>query len=377
MKLSKLCNLRCTYCYEYEELSNKERMPLDGLEYFFKGLSQYIVNRKDCIPISLILHGGEALLLPDNYLRAFCALQKKYLDSNGIVYKTLVQSNLFKVSDKTLDLIKELNISLGISLDVFGEQRVDIAGRESQEKVLDNLQRLLDRNVPFGGISVLHALNVDKAVKIYQFYNELGISYRILPIFSYQDSPERLKHLVISYEETVAAMQSVAKAQFSTSSRIQVLPLEDYFKAAVRYLTGCEIRLYNPFVHEWALIVNTNGDVYSHGDAYSSVGLMGNIFEQPIGEILTSEAHINVTKVRMKRAETCRRCEFDRKCDQLPIAEALPSERFYDEAGLMQCLIAKPMIQFMVNEIKQSVEARALLELYKHEDNLLPQIVTA
>ena len=45
---------------------------------------------------------------------------------------------------------------------------------------IENLQILLDRKIPVGGISVLHALNVDKAVQTYQFYNELGIDYRIL-----------------------------------------------------------------------------------------------------------------------------------------------------------------------------------------------------
>ena len=31
MKISKYCNLRCTYCYEYNELGNKERMSLDHI----------------------------------------------------------------------------------------------------------------------------------------------------------------------------------------------------------------------------------------------------------------------------------------------------------------------------------------------------------
>jgi len=33
MKVSKLCNLRCTYCYEYDELANRERMSLDQLAH--------------------------------------------------------------------------------------------------------------------------------------------------------------------------------------------------------------------------------------------------------------------------------------------------------------------------------------------------------
>lgn len=376
MKLSKMCNLRCTYCYEYDELANKERMPLDGIEYFFKNLSNYVLSCGNYFPIHLVFHGGEALLLPHEYLRAVCSFAEKYLSHNGIKYDIAVQSNLFKLSHKTLDLLEELDIHLGVSLDVFGDQRLDIAGRVSQDKVLDNLQGLLDRNVSFGAISVLHALNVDKAVKTFEFYQELGINYRILPIHSsHETPPKRMKHLLLSHQQTIDALISVAKAKFNSYSPIEVLPLDDYFQAAVRYLIDSEVGIYNPFDSEWALIVNTNGDVYPHGDAYLPIGLMGNIFRQPIGNILASDAHANATKVRMERAETCRRCKFDRKCSQLSIAEAIPSERFYDEAGMLQCSIEQPMIQFMVDEIQRSPDAQALLNLYNNSKQSMPQLL--
>lgn len=376
MKLSKMCNLRCTYCYEYDELSNKERMPLDGIEYFLKSLYSYVISRDKYFPIHLVFHGGEALLLPHEYLRKVCSFAEKYLKNNGINYDISVQSNLFKLSNKTLELLEELDIHLGVSLDVFGDQRVDIAGRVSQNKVLDNLQHLLDSDVKFGAISVLHALNVDKAVKTFKFYQELGIRYRILPIHSsHETPPQRMKHLLLSHHQTVEALQKVAKARFNCSSPIEVFPLDDYFQAAVRYLIDREIGIYDPFDFEWALIVNTNGDVYPHGDAYQPIGLMGNLFRQPISEILVSQAHTNATKVRMERAETCRRCEFDRKCTQLPITEAIPSERFYDEAGVLQCSIAQPMIQFMVDEIQRSPDAQALLNLYQPQQQSIPQLL--
>lgn len=376
MKLSKMCNLRCTYCYEYDELSNKERMPLDDIEYFFKSLSNYILTRGDSVPIHLVFHGGEALLLPHEYLRQVCSFAKKYLGTNAINYDISVQSNLFKLSNKNLDLLEELDIHLGVSLDVFGDQRIDITGKVSQDKVLENLQHLLDSDVKFGAISVLHALNIDQAVKTFQFYQELGIRYRILPIYSsHETPPERMKHLLLSHHQTLEALQKVAKARFHYLEAIEVFPLDDYFQAAVRHLIDYEIGIYNPSNFEWALIVNTNGDVYPYGDAYQPIGLIGNIFRQSISEILISQAHVNITKVRMERAETCRRCKFDRKCSQLPIAEAIPSERFYDKAGVLQCSIAQPMIQFMVDEIQRWPDAQALLNLYQHQEQLIPQLL--
>jgi uncharacterized protein len=96
MKLSKLCNLRCTYCYEYAELANKERMAIESIDYFFNSVAQNVLKRGNNVPVDLILHGGEPLLLPREYLRAVGALREKHFASNGITNTVAVQSNLFR-----------------------------------------------------------------------------------------------------------------------------------------------------------------------------------------------------------------------------------------------------------------------------------------
>jgi len=62
--------------------------------------------------------------------------------------------------------------------------------------------------------------------------------------------------------------------------------------------------------------------------------------------------------------ETCRRCQFDQKCDQIPIAESQKSDRTYNQKGELECTIAKPMIQFIIQQIKQSPQAQLLLKSY-------------
>jgi hypothetical protein len=59
-------------------------------------------------------------------------------------------------------------------------------------------------------------------------------------------------------------------------------PLQEYMIAAA----GQRSAPYNPEKMEWALIVNTNRDAYNHSEAYTTDGLLGNIFRQPLGDIL-------------------------------------------------------------------------------------------
>jgi molybdenum cofactor biosynthesis enzyme MoaA len=217
MKLSKLCNLRCSYCYEYDELGDRGRMPLDRLDWFFASLAEHYVAAGWRFKLSFVFHGGEPLLLPERYLRALVAAMHHRLGAANVPFSMSMQTNLTRLTDRTIDLLDELRIALGVSIDVYGGQRLTIAGEDAQDRALDNLQRLFDRDavrrLGVGGISVLHGRNVDRAVDTFEFYRELGLDYRILPVFSITDPPPRMHGLTLTADRVVAAMQQVALAQ--------------------------------------------------------------------------------------------------------------------------------------------------------------------
>ena len=81
------------------------------------------------------------------------------------------------------------------------------------------------------------------------------------------------------------------------------------------------LRVYGIVASHNALIINTNGDIYSDGDTYSPEGFIGNIYERPFSEIYRSQRRKKVCGVR---AQTCRLCPYDQRCNQMPIAERSP-----------------------------------------------------
>lgn len=369
MKVSKLCNLRCTYCYEYDELANKERMPLDSLAFFFESLADHYEKQGWKDEIRFVLHGGEPLLLPDSYLRGFVGLQKELLGARGVRYRNSLQTNLFHIDVKRIRLLEELGLGLGVSIDVFGGQRVTLTGGDSQDKVIDNLQLLFDEGaidkLAVGLITVLHARNAQNAAQTFRFCDNLGLSYRILPIFSMVDPPERMRALTMDADAVVDTLKRVAKEQLAIEGGgkgITVYPLWNFFLAAIHHISGVPAQTYDPRTREWAAIVNTNGDAYNHAEAYSPEGLMGNIFEQPLADVLASEGRKKNLKLRMLRDEVCATCTYANSCSRIPIVEALPSERTYDARGRLTCSVAKPMIDFFVEQITASPAARALVE---------------
>lgn len=378
MKLSKLCNLRCNYCYEYDELGERDRMPLDRLEWFFAGLAEHYRAAGWRFKLHFVLHGGEPLLLPESYLRGLVEGMRGRLGAAGVPFECSLQTNLTRLGERTIALLDELQISLGVSIDVFGGQRLTIAGEDSQDRALDNLQLLFDRGaverLGVGGISVLHRRNVDRAVDTFEFFRELGLGYRILPIFSITDPPPRVRGLTLEPARVVAALQQVALAQLRARPSIRVYPLDNYFESAVHHLTGVAVRRYDPRAAEWALIVDTNGDVYNHAEAYLPEGRMGNIFGERFSEILASPARAATLALREARAADCSGCPYFDCCSGIPVIEALPSERAYALDQRLECTVARPMIAFMTELLRSDRSAAGHIEAFVAERERAGQV---
>ena len=117
LKLSKLCNLRCTYCYEYEHLANPARMPITGLAHFFRSLAEWLDTQDQRVRIEVALHGGEPLLLPVDYLTQVMTSQAP-LRNAGHPVRNTVQSNLYRMRQETLRWLETFDVGLGVSIDV-------------------------------------------------------------------------------------------------------------------------------------------------------------------------------------------------------------------------------------------------------------------
>jgi uncharacterized protein len=242
------------------------------------------------------------------------------------------------MDENVLALLEELDIGLGVSFDVLGEERRFLPGKSATDTVLDNLQFLVDRGAiasrRMGGISVLHAGNADRVVDLYRFWSGVGMDFRLLPYFSFVGEDARTAHLPMTHDATVRALLEVYQAWIEDGLPVRVYPVENYFDAAVRHLSGRWAPPLDPEVSEWAVIVNTNGDAYNYGDAYLPDGYWGNVFHSGVAEILAGPERRRTIEIRDARAVTCRQCPYDGACSRVPIVEAVPSERAYDAAAI-------------------------------------------
>jgi len=162
-KVHSRCNLDCDYCYVYKLADQSwrakprmmEQLVVDRLaERIHEHVDAHQIER-----VNLVLHGGEPLLCGLEYLRRFTKTMHAALpDTTDLV--VLMQSNGTLVDERACEVLAELGIRLGISLD--GEQRANDlhrpyqGGRPSYADVERSL-RILDRyrNVFNGILSVI------------------------------------------------------------------------------------------------------------------------------------------------------------------------------------------------------------------------------
>lgn len=347
VKISKLCNLRCAYCYEFPFLANPERMALGELHSMFQHIADYYRSRPK--RMDFVWHGGEPLLVKPEYYAQIRVLQDETLGRCGIPFTNSVQTNLTQLDDDVMSFLKSGYFgNIGVSLDLYGDLRINVAGKSSQSHVLRNMQRLIDEGISFGCITVLSKLTAPYVEEIYQFFVDINTSFRLLPIYrtGYEHQQDALE---LDDSEIVAAFKRVVDVWFASDSSIQVRPILDYISNAVGKLSGApRTNYYDKMSDEVVYIVNTDGSLYSVADPPDKSLCHGNIFHTSLYELKRSEGYLRaVSAAAARMQDTCSSCTYHGICSGYFMGEATPEQRHYDQIGRLRCGVAQPVQQYV------------------------------
>jgi uncharacterized protein len=327
VKISKYCNLRCAYCYEYAELANKRRMSPDTMEKIFNNIAQYAIanNFGD---VQFVWHGGEPFMIPLDYYESIGMLQRDIFGEK-IEALNVVQTNLTILTDQHLQFLKAEKFfkSVGISFDVYGDQRVDTQGRLKTEAVLNNIQQLVDNDITFGGIAVLARNTLPHVSRIYKFYDKLGVPFRYLPFYLHAFEDQINLH-AITYVELVSALQLIFDEWIASEKATLVEPIDDYIDFAIAYMSGRHDTYYHKEQDESVFVVDLDGGVWGQGESYEKDYRYGDLSQEALGDVLTSQTRrfaIEETDDRLNRH--CENCQYFGACPGNYVADASPQQK--------------------------------------------------
>lgn len=147
LKVASRCNLDCSYCYVYH-------MGDDGWKSQPKLMSDSVkaavverleeLGREQTEPFSIVLHGGEPLMLGKARLDAFLGSLRSVLPAKTGIH---IQTNGLLLSNEMLDVLARHGVGISVSLDgpeaVHDKFRIDHQKNGSQAKVLEAIKRLV------------------------------------------------------------------------------------------------------------------------------------------------------------------------------------------------------------------------------------------
>jgi uncharacterized protein len=352
VKITKFCNLRCTYCYEYPHLSDKSRMSLDDIRSMFLNIAGYYRHFRGKT-LKFIWHGGEPLMIEHGYYREIYRLQKEIFGPHDLHFVNNIQTNLSILKLEHLSLFQEKIIEgIGVSLDVFGDLRVNVAGRPVQAAVLNNMQTLLDNRIPFGCITVLSQATLPLVEEIYDFFETLKISSRFLPIYRTGYAGQQDKNSVNS-DQILMAFKKLFDRWLSAEYATEVEPIEEFISYALNKYYNNPLHFYDKAASDFLFIVNTNGDTYNTGNVYHEEFIYGNIFSSPLSELLKSEGRKkSIEQAQARVSSICSKCEFYGHCPGFYVAEATEEQMNWSSEAA-SCSVLQPLLRYMLAKFSE------------------------
>lgn len=182
LKVASRCNIDCRYCYVYHASDQgwrrqPPRMSEETIDAVVFRLEEVRVEQRE--PLTVLLHGGEPLLLGEKRLRSLLVRLRAVLGNESTI---ALQTNGILLNEEIVSLLVETHTAVGVSIDgpeaVNDRFRVDHRGRSTFLKTLQGIERLRDHSFSadiFRGVLAVIDPNSNPD-SVYQFFKELNVS---------------------------------------------------------------------------------------------------------------------------------------------------------------------------------------------------------
>jgi uncharacterized protein len=322
LKVASRCNLNCSYCYVYHAgdeswrtlpkrmSAETETAVVDQLDALQKAQSR---------PFSIVLHGGEPLLLGSCRLRGLLARLRGALSAECSIS---IQTNGVLISDAILGVCSVFGVSLSVSLDgpaaIHDRFRVDLRDRPSHQSVLQGLAKLRSHHRSadlFSGVLAVVDPNSSPS-EVYGFFKALAVPS---VDFLYRDG----NHTVLPYgkaspgsEEYGRWMSGILDLYIADPAPFRIRMLDDMIKLL---LGGIGMKEGVGLTDFGILVIETDGSVKKNDTLKSSP--LGDGFEKSwnirrhsLVDIAASAEFRAYHQAQRPTSVTCRDCQILNVC---------------------------------------------------------------
>jgi len=174
LKITNGCNLKCSYCNVEADVPSTPRMSIE----MFKKIADLYIPNSTGTDIGLEFHGGEPLILPDEWFVEAVNYAQALGKKHGKNITHPMQTNGTKLTPERYDFLTDLGIEIGVSFD--GTPDINDTYRMAGKQVEKAIKMVISKRRGFGMILVLSRANCFKMYKIMKYFQTLGVpAFRI------------------------------------------------------------------------------------------------------------------------------------------------------------------------------------------------------
>jgi len=310
--VSSACNMRCTYCFYADEAKNRE---VSNYGIMTDETLETIVRRAFAYgdhSVSIVFQGGEPTLAGATFYQKLLHLERKY-NTRGLSVSHALQTNGYWLEDDLLQVLKEGNFLLGVSLDgtqkIHDSRRIDGDGNGTYDRVMQNIQRLQKAKLPYNILCVVDNEIARNGTACYQSLKTHGYVQFVpcLEPFGHQNTvldPQRYGQFLIEVFHLYAD-------DFEKHHYISVRNFDNW----LQMLLGFQPELCAMKGHCSAnLLVESNGDVFPCDFYALDKWKMGNVLQTNFGRLLKTDIAQHFVASSLGADENCVACAWHWIC---------------------------------------------------------------
>ncbi len=334
-----LCNLDCRYCYYLDKSRIYGGREPGMSEQVLESVVREYIKANDVDRVSFNWHGGEPLILGQNFYRKALEFQKKYAD--GKLIQNTLQTNGTLLNRDWAEFFRRHGFLIGVSIDgpqdIHDSFRRDKGGAPTFAKVVSGIHLLRSAGVEFNTMSTVNSRSEGRGLEVYQFLKSLGSRFmQFMPVVEHvkyplrpDGKPDRQARPFIvdpSEPDAVLAPWSVESSAFGQF-------LIDIFDFWVRSdIAQYYVNVFDSALANWCgvlpgtcsyaqtcggnAVIEHNGDLYSCDHFVYPRYRLGNVLEDDIRQMMTSGGQLRFgLDKRNDLPSKCLRCEFLFACN--------------------------------------------------------------
>ena len=339
LKVASRCNIACTYCHWFRdpEVLNLPKKVNPSFLIEFESKLESLITSFQIKQFSIVLHGGEPLLLGKKQTSNLCEVIVKVADKTKCNISIGLTTNGLLIDEEWCVLFNKYDISACVSIDgpkeVHDTYRVDFSGKGTFDELMQRCKIL--KTFYKKGLNVLTVANPQKdAHLILKFFIEdlevKSLDF-LIPNFNHDD---RLVIKIPSISKFYCELFDCWYDNYS-KSKVIVRCLESFVSSILNRRADLSGVGYSPMT---TISILPNGDIEPH-DALRISGAEQtttqiNLYRNSIEEILSDSTWLEAYKASIKLPNECKNCNYKNACGGGYLIHRFSKKKRYDNVSV-------------------------------------------